>query len=53
MSDHATANSGSHLPGDAAESQYPETAPVLGMRNAGPAVAYGNRAAAVIVRVAT
>jgi hypothetical protein len=26
---------------------------VLGMRNAGPAVAYGNRAAAVIVRVAT
>jgi hypothetical protein len=26
MSDHATANSGSHLPGDAAESQYPETA---------------------------
>jgi hypothetical protein len=26
---------------------------VLGMRNAGPAVAYGNRAAAMIVRVAT
>jgi len=42
MPDHATANSGSHLPGDAAEPQYPETAGP-GMRNADPAVADGNR----------